>query len=73
MAAALHTARASTKKKVIIMKLIAMTLASLSLLASSAAQADPRKARDDVRGVAPALEKYRQDMLFGDLFGGPGG
>jgi hypothetical protein len=55
------------------MKLIAMTLASLSLLASSAAQADPRKARDDVRGVAPALEKYRQDMLFGDLFGGPGG
>ena len=53
------------------MKLIAMTLASLSLLASSTAQADPRKARDDVRAVAPALEKYRQDTLFGDLWKRP--
>jgi 4-carboxymuconolactone decarboxylase len=50
------------------MKLIAMTLASLSLLASATAQADPRKARDDVRAVAPALEKYKQDTLFGDLW-----
>ena len=41
------------------MKLIAMTLASLSLLASSVAQADPTRTRDDVRAVAPALEKYR--------------
>jgi 4-carboxymuconolactone decarboxylase len=54
------------------MKLIAMTLASLSLLASSAAQADPTKAREDVRAVAPALEKYRQDTLFGDLWKRPG-
>src|SRR5437016_1716047 len=54
------------------MKLIAMTLASLSLLASSVAQADPTKAREDVRGVAPALEKYRQDALFGDLWKRPG-
>ena len=54
------------------MKLIAMTLASLSLLASSTAQADPRKARDDVRAVAPALEKYKQDTLFGDLWKRPG-
>jgi 4-carboxymuconolactone decarboxylase len=53
------------------MKLIAMTLASLSLLASSAAQADP-KARDDVGAVAPALEKYRQDTLLGDLWQRPG-
>jgi 4-carboxymuconolactone decarboxylase len=52
------------------MKLIAMTLASLSLLASSTAQA--RKARDDVRAVAPALEKYKQDTLFGDLWKRPG-
>jgi 4-carboxymuconolactone decarboxylase len=50
------------------MKLIAMTLASLSLLASSAAQADPTKAREDLRAVAPALEKYRQGTLFGDLW-----
>jgi 4-carboxymuconolactone decarboxylase len=52
------------------MKLIAMTLASLSLLASSTAQAT--KARDDVRAVAPALEKYQQDTLFGDLWKRPG-
>src|SRR5438552_3503797 len=54
------------------MKLIAMTLASLSLLASSVAQADPTKTREDVRAVAPALEKDRQDMLFGDLWKRPG-
>ena len=55
------------------MKLIAMTLASLSLLASSGAQADPtNKTRDDVRAVAPALEKYRRDVLFGDLWKRPG-
>ena len=54
------------------MKLIAMTLASLSLLASSVAQADPTRTRDDVRASAPALEKYRQDVLFGDLWKRPG-
>jgi 4-carboxymuconolactone decarboxylase len=52
------------------MKLIAMTLASLSLLASSTVQAT--KARDDARAVAPALEKYKQDTLFGDLWRRPG-
>jgi len=52
-------------------KFIAMTLASLSMVASSVAQADP-KARDEVRAVAPALEKYRQDTLFGDLWKRPG-
>jgi len=51
------------------MKLIAMTLASLSLLASSTAQAT--KSRDDVRAVAPALEKYKQDTLFGELWKRP--
>jgi 4-carboxymuconolactone decarboxylase len=54
------------------MKHIAMTLASLSLLASATAQADSRKARDDVRTVAPALEKYKQDTLFDDLWKRPG-
>src|SRR2546423_1864427 len=52
------------------MKLIAMTLASLSLLVSSTAQA--AKARDDVRAVAPALEKYKQETLFSDLWKRPG-
>lgn len=54
------------------MKLIAMTLASLSLLASAAAQADPKNPRDDVSAVAPALERYRQNSLFGDLWKRPG-
>src|SRR3984893_8565368 len=54
------------------MKLIAMTLASLSLLASSVAHPAPTKAREDVSAVAPALEKYRQDVLFGDLWKRPG-
>jgi 4-carboxymuconolactone decarboxylase len=54
------------------MNLIAMTLASLSLLASSVAQANPTNVRDDVRAVAPALEQYRQDILFGDLWKRPG-
>jgi alkylhydroperoxidase/carboxymuconolactone decarboxylase family protein YurZ len=52
------------------MKLIAMTLASLSLFASSTAQAT--EARDNVRAVAPALEKYKQSTLFGDLWKRPG-
>jgi 4-carboxymuconolactone decarboxylase len=53
-------------------KLIAMTLATLSMLASSVAQADPTKARDDANPVAPALEKYRQGTVFGDLWKRPG-
>jgi 4-carboxymuconolactone decarboxylase len=52
------------------MKLIAMTLASLSLLGSSTAQAT--KVQDDVRAVAPALKKYKQDTLIGDLWKRPG-
>jgi 4-carboxymuconolactone decarboxylase len=54
------------------MKVLAMTLASLSLFASSMAVADPTKARADVASVAPALEKYRQETLFGDLWKRPG-
>jgi 4-carboxymuconolactone decarboxylase len=52
------------------MKLIAMTLASLSLLGSSTAQAT--KVQDDLRAVAPALEKYKQDTLIDDLWKRPG-
>ncbi len=58
------------------MKLLAATIASLALMASSA-QAQETKAmptsrsmltRDDVRMVAPALDKYTQDRLLGDLW-----
>jgi 4-carboxymuconolactone decarboxylase len=54
------------------MKFLAMTLASLSLFAPSIAVADPTKARVDLSSVAPALEKYRQETLFGDLWKRPG-
>ena len=54
------------------MKFLAMAVASLSLFASPMAVADPAKARTDVSTVAPALEKYRQERLFGDLWKRPG-
>ena len=60
------------------MKLLAATVASLALMASSA-QAEETKAmpkstltRDDVRMVAPALDKYTQDRLLGDVWKRPG-
>src|SRR6266852_9418752 len=63
------------------MKLLAATIASLSLIASSSAQADQTKAApsskpmltlEDVRMVAPALEKYTQNRLLGDIWKRPG-
>jgi len=54
------------------MKLLAATLATLSMLASASAQADQTKMREDVRMVAPALEKYAQGTLLGDVWKRPG-
>src|SRR6266567_714454 len=63
------------------MKLLAATIASLSLIASSSAQADQTKAApsskpmltlEDARMVAPALEKYTQDRLLGEVWKRPG-
>jgi 4-carboxymuconolactone decarboxylase len=63
------------------MKLLAATIASLVLLASSSAHAEQTRAApgakpmltlDDVRLVAPALEKYTQDRLLGDVWKRPG-
>jgi 4-carboxymuconolactone decarboxylase len=54
------------------MKFLAMTLASLSLFASSIAVSEPTKVRADALLVAPALEKYRQETLLGDLWKRPG-
>jgi 4-carboxymuconolactone decarboxylase len=62
------------------MKFLAATIASLALIAP-AAQAQEMKAmptskpvltRDDVRMVAPALDKYTQDRLLGDVWKRPG-
>jgi len=54
------------------MKFLVMSLASLSLFASSIVLADPTKSRPDVPSVAPALEKYKQETIFGDLWKRPG-
>jgi 4-carboxymuconolactone decarboxylase len=64
------------------MKLLAAAIASLSLMASLSARAEeevvsksnalPMPALDDVRMVAPALEKYTQSALLGDIWKRPG-
>jgi 4-carboxymuconolactone decarboxylase len=65
------------------MKLLTTAIASLSLMVSSLAQADktavtprpdalpPMLTLDDVRAVAPALEKYTRSPLLGDLWKRP--
>jgi 4-carboxymuconolactone decarboxylase len=62
-------------------KLLAAMIASLVLIASPAAEADQPKAAsggkpmlspNNVRTVAPALEKYTQGVLHGDLWKRPG-
>jgi 4-carboxymuconolactone decarboxylase len=53
------------------MKLLAATLASFALMMSASAQANP-KMGEDVRMVAPALEKYMQGTLLGDVWKRPG-
>src|SRR6266568_2598369 len=62
------------------MKILVAAIASLALITSSA-QAEEIKAmpisnsmltRDDVRMVAPALDKYTQDRLLGDVWKRPG-
>jgi 4-carboxymuconolactone decarboxylase len=64
------------------MKLLAATVASLSLIAlaeaspttatSRSSALQPGLTPDEVRMVAPALEKYAQGPLFGDLWKRPG-
>ena len=62
------------------MKCLAAVIASLGLMASQSAQADqgsasmskPMLTLEDVRTVAPALEKYTQGPLLGDLWKRPG-
>ena len=60
------------------MKLVSAMLASVFLAVGSAAQAQQgstegrRPSPDDIRMVAPALDKYRQDRLFGDVWKRPG-
>jgi 4-carboxymuconolactone decarboxylase len=60
------------------MKLVAAALASLFVGATSAAQAQQpgiesrRLSPEDVRKVAPALERYTQERLYGEVWKRPG-
>jgi 4-carboxymuconolactone decarboxylase len=63
------------------MRLIAAMLASLFVFISGSAQGEnaaiaegslPMPTLEDVRTVAPALEKYAQGVLLGDLWKRPG-
>ena len=54
------------------MKLLAAASATLFLLASSTVQAQETKMLKDVHMVAPALEKYTQATLLGDVWKRPG-
>jgi 4-carboxymuconolactone decarboxylase len=54
------------------MKFLAATIATLTLMTSSAPQAEGTQMLDDVRMVAPALEKYTQGTLLGDVWKRPG-
>ena len=54
------------------MKLLAAILASLSVLATAPAAAEPARLREDIRAVAPALEKYRSGVVMGEVWKRPG-
>src|SRR6266540_2622463 len=54
------------------MKLLAAAIASLCLIGSSSAQAEGTKTQEVMNMVAPALEKYTQVTLLGDVWKRPG-
>lgn len=54
------------------MKLLAALLASVSVFAAAPVFADPARLREDVRAVAPALEKYRTGVVLGEVWKRPG-
>jgi 4-carboxymuconolactone decarboxylase len=58
------------------MRLLAATITSLALMTSLPVQAGekimPTPTLDDIRAVAPALERYTQDCLLGEVWKRPG-
>jgi 4-carboxymuconolactone decarboxylase len=58
--------------KAILLASLTATIAALPLFTSVLAQADPAKLRDSVRMVAPALEKYAQGTVLGEVWKRPG-
>jgi 4-carboxymuconolactone decarboxylase len=56
----------------VLMKILAALLASLSVFAAAPALAEPTRLREDIRVVAPALEKFRNGVVLGDVWKRPG-
>jgi 4-carboxymuconolactone decarboxylase len=54
------------------MSLFTIAIASVTLIAAAPALAQSAQLSEKVRAVAPALEKYWQDTVFGDLWKRPG-
>ena len=54
------------------MKLFTAFLASLSVFAAAPASAEQTRLRDDIRAVAPVLEKYRTGVVLGEVWKRPG-
>jgi 4-carboxymuconolactone decarboxylase len=54
------------------MKFLAASIASLCLIAASTAEAKGSNMQENIRSVAPALEKYTQGIVHGDLWKRPG-
>src|SRR5882724_463452 len=54
------------------MRSLATVLAALSLLASSAAYSEDSTMQEDLNKVAPALQKYQQDTVLGEVWKRPG-
>jgi 4-carboxymuconolactone decarboxylase len=53
------------------MRILAAAIAALSLVGAAAAQAQESKMSQDVKAVAPALDKYTQDRLLGEVWRRP--
>ena len=53
------------------MKLLTAAVTTISMLTASFAQAEETKAKEDLPMVAPALQKYRQETVLGDLWKRP--
>src|SRR5437868_2971681 len=54
------------------MRFFAAAIVAFSLMASAATQAEETKMRKDMKMVAPALDKYTQDRLLGEVWKRPG-
>ncbi|HET9534666.1 MAG TPA: carboxymuconolactone decarboxylase family protein [Mesorhizobium sp.] len=54
------------------MRILATAIAALALVGAAATQAQEAKMSQDVKAVAPALEKYTQGRLLGEVWKRPG-